>query len=257
MKLSVIVPMFNEEQAIARCLEAVRGAAPQAEILVVDGGSEDRSTELARPRCDRLIAAPRGRAAQMNAGAKCAAGECLIFLHADTIVPPTFASDITKALADSAIAGGRFDVELDDDRPLFRVIGFMISERSRLSRTATGDQAIFVRRAVFERLGGFAQIPICEDLEFTRRLKRAGAVACLRSRVRTSARRWQSEGVLATIVRMWAIRLLYLAGVPPELLKRHYTDPRGGQAGLGSPARAKIMSRQGDSSEPGSSLYND
>ena len=218
--------MLNEAAAIASTLAALRRGAPDAEIVVVDGGSIDASVAQARPLCDALIVASRGRARQMNAGARASHGDAIAFVHADTVVPPTFAADIASALADSAVVGGRFDVKLDDDALPYRIIGAMISLRSRLSRTGTGDQAIFVRRAVFDRLGGFPELELCEDLEFSRRMKRAGRVACLRARVTTSARRWNRDGVVRTVVRMWLIRAMYLLGVPPARLKRMYSDTR-------------------------------
>jgi rSAM/selenodomain-associated transferase 2 len=226
MKLSVIVPMLNEEGAIAATLRAIAAGAPAAERIVVDGGSIDGSVAAARPLCDAIIVTPRGRARQMNAGAARAAGDVVAFVHADTVVPASFAADIEAALADPRVVGGRFDVRLDDPHPLCALIGHLISIRSRISRTATGDQAIFVRKAVFERLGGFPDFPICEDLDFARRLKRAGRVACLRSRVLTSARRWRRGGIMRTVVRMWTIRLLYLAGVAPARLAAMYSDVR-------------------------------
>ena len=218
--------MLNEAAAIASTLVALRRGAPDAEIVVVDGGSIDASVAQARPLCDALIVASRGRARQMNAGARASHGDAIAFVHADTIVPPTFAADIASALSDSAAVGGRFDVELDDRAIPYRIIGAMISLRSRLSRTGTGDQAIFVRRAIFDRLGGFPELELCEDLEFSRRMKRAGRVACLRARVTTSARRWNRDGVVRTVVRMWLIRAMYLLGVPPARLKRMYSDTR-------------------------------
>jgi rSAM/selenodomain-associated transferase 2 len=226
MKLSTIVPMLNEEAAIASTLRALRAGGPDGEIIVVDGGSVDRSREIVRPLCNLLIEAPRGRAVQMNAGATQAMGDVLAFVHADTIVPRTFATDIEIALADPRIVGGRFDVRLDDSHPLCVLIGALISLRSRLSRTATGDQTIFVRRAIFQTLGGFPDIPICEDLEFARRLKRTGRIACVRSRVVTSARRWRKAGIIRMVVRMWLIRSAYLAGVPPSKLARGCGDVR-------------------------------
>jgi rSAM/selenodomain-associated transferase 2 len=173
-----------------------------------------------------MVAESRGRARQMNAGAKQARGDTFVFVHADTLVPASFAADIGEALSDSAVVGGRFDVELDSGALPYRIIGAMISWRSRLSRTGTGDQAIFVRREMFERLGGFPEIDLCEDLEFSRRLKRAGRVACLRSRVITSARRWNRDGLVRTVLRMWMIRAMYFAGVSPARLKRMYADTR-------------------------------
>ncbi len=218
--------MLNEERAIARTLEALSEGAHGAEIIVVDGGSADRSVAEARPRCTAVLSASRGRARQMNAGAAAAHGDVLAFVHADTIVPPSFARDIEAALADAAVVGGRFDVRLDDPAPLLRLIGWLISMRSRLSRTGTGDQALFVRREIFEQLGGYRDIELCEDLDLARRLKRAGRVACLRLCVVTSARRWRQGGVLATVLRMWLVRAAFLMGVPPARLARLYPDAR-------------------------------
>jgi len=218
--------MLDEAGSIARTLGAIRRGAPDAEVIVVDGGSGDSSVAIAEPLCDVLVAESRGRARQMNAGAKVARGDAFAFVHSDTLVPASFSADIAGALSDPAVVGGRFDVELDSRALPYRIIGAMISLRSRLSRVGTGDQAIFVRREVFERLGGFPELELCEDLEFSRRLKRAGRVACLRSRVITSARRWNRDGVARTVVRMWMIRAMYLAGVSPARLKRMYADVR-------------------------------
>jgi len=218
--------MLNEAAAIASTLGACRRGAPDAEIVVVDGGSIDASVAIAQPLCDTVIGASRGRAHQMNAGARESHGDVLVFVHADTTVPSSFAADIASALSDPAVVGGRFDVRLDSSALPYRIIGAMISIRSRISRTGTGDQAIFVRRDVFDRLGGFPELELCEDLEFARRLKRAGRVACLRARVTTSARRWSRDGVIRTVVRMWLIHAMYLMGVAPARLKRMYSDTR-------------------------------
>ncbi len=218
--------MLNEERNIARALDAIRAGAPSAEIIAVDGGSSDGSIAAAQSYADRVLASERGRARQMNAGAAVSSGDVLAFVHADTIVPQSFASEIAAALSDPRIVGGRFDVRLDDSSIPYRLIGFLISIRSRISRTGTGDQAIFVRRNVFEKLGGFPDLELCEDLDFSRRLKRAGQVACLRARVTTSARRWRKDGLVRTILRMWTIRALYLIGIAPSHLKRMYSDTR-------------------------------
>jgi rSAM/selenodomain-associated transferase 2 len=218
--------MLNEAAAIASTLHAIRRGASDAEIIVVDGGSADSSVAVAQPLCDTVIVASRGRACQLNAGAKASHGDALAFVHADTIVPPSFAADIASALSDPTVVGGRFDLKLDSTAIPYRIIGAMISLRSRISRSGTGDQAIFVRRDVFDRLGGFPDIELCEDLEFARRMKRVGRVACLRSCVTTSARRWNRDGVMRTVVRMWLIRAMYLLGVPPARLKRMYADTR-------------------------------
>ena len=162
----------------------------------------------------------------MNAGAVASSGEAVVFVHADTIVPSTFADDIEVALSDLRVAGGRFDLAFDISTPTFGMLATMINLRSRMMRSATGDQAIFVRRRIFDRLGGYAEIDLCEDLDFVRRVRRAGRFACLRSRVTTSARRWQRDGLVRTILRMWLIKTLFLAGISPARLKRHYADTR-------------------------------
>ena len=155
-----------------------------------------------------------------------ARGEVLLFLHADTRLPETALDDIRAAMCDPHIAGGRFDVKLEGAGWLLKLIGHMISLRSRLSRVATGDQAIFIRREIFNNLGGYPEIPLMEDVALSRALKRAGQVACLKSRVTTSARRWQKEGVWRTIFKMWLLKSLYLLGVSPFRLKRFYGDGR-------------------------------
>jgi rSAM/selenodomain-associated transferase 2 len=226
LKLSVIVPMLDEKDAIAATLDALRIGASTAEVIVVDGGSSDRSVEIARPRCDRLIEGPRGRAPQMNAGASLASGEAIAFVHADTIVPATFARDIEAALADARVVGGRFDVGFEIHTAALDLVAAMINLRSRVMRSATGDQAIFVRREVLKRIGGYAAIELCEDVDFARRMRRAGRVACLRSRVITSSRRWRRDGIFRTVLKMWLIKSLFLAGVSPAWLKRHYADTR-------------------------------
>jgi rSAM/selenodomain-associated transferase 2 len=223
--LSVIVPTLDEASAIAATLVAAR-APGCGELIVVDGGSGDDTLEIARRLADRVLSAPRGRAAQMNAGARAAAGDVLLFLHADTRLPAGYAGAIGRALADTGVVGGRFDVRLDAPGLPFRVLERAISARSRLTRVATGDQGMFVRRTVFERLGGFPLLPLMEDLALARALKRAGRVACLRETVLTSARRWQRHGVVRTVVLMWTLRLAYYAGVSPARLARVYAHAR-------------------------------
>jgi rSAM/selenodomain-associated transferase 2 len=224
MRVSIIVPVLDEESAIAATLENLQSFP--AEVVVVDGGSSDLTAQIARQMQVKVIASSRGRARQMNAGAAAAAGDILLFLHADTRLPASAIEDVMAALEDSRYTGGRFDLKLDDERAIFKLIGFLISLRSRLSKIATGDQAIFVRRRVFEAMGGFREIPILEDVDFCRRLKQTGKVACLRSRVVTSARRWQKDGVVRTIVLMWLLKFLFLIGVSPFKLKRFYAEIR-------------------------------
>ena len=226
MRLSVIVPMLNEEQAIGATIDALRLGAPAAEIIVVDGGSTDRGIEIASARGAQTLTAGRGRARQMNVGAAAALGDTLVFVHADTMVPGTFAYDIASALADPKVVGGRFDLELDEWSLGWCLLAKLISLRSRLMRSATGDQAMFVRRDTFASMGGFAEIDLCEDVDFARRLKRSGRFACVRSRVITSARRWRQRGLLRTVLKMWLLKSLFLAGVSPARLRRYYSDIR-------------------------------
>ena len=221
MNLSVIVPTLNEEAALPAALAAARQPSV-LELIVVDGGSRDRTCEIAHALADRTLSSGRGRARQMNAGAAAARGDVLLFLHADTRLPDGYATAVAGALADPAVVGGRFDVCLDAPGAAYRLIGRMISLRSRLTRVATGDQAMFVRRAVFERLGGFPAVPLMEDIALSRALKTLGGVACLRETVLTSARRWQRHGLVRTVLLMWLLRAGYYAGISPARLARFY-----------------------------------
>jgi rSAM/selenodomain-associated transferase 2 len=222
-RVSVIVPTRNEAATIADTLARLR--EPEVlEVLVVDGESEDATVDLARPLADRVIGASPGRARQMNTGAEIARGEVLLFLHADTKPPRGFAAAIVEACGDAI--GGRFDVELDAPGLAYRVIAAAINVRSRWSGLFTGDQGLFIRRDVFESLGGYPDQPLLEDLALARAMKRRGPTAALRLRVRTSARRWQRHGVARTVLLMWWIRLLDALGVAPERIARLYVDAR-------------------------------
>jgi rSAM/selenodomain-associated transferase 2 len=228
VRLSIVIPALNEAANLARLLPDLARREHQAELLVVDGGSTDDSRAVvARVEAARWLAARRGRAAQMNAGARAARGDVLLFLHADTMLPAGAGAAILAALADRRVVGGRFDVRLDSPRPLLAAVGWLMNRRSRLTGICTGDQGIFVRRAVFEALGGYPEIPLMEDVEFTRRLKRRGRLAALPLRVVTSARKWETEGIVRTVVLMWTLRLLYALGTPPARLHRWYYRPAG------------------------------
>jgi rSAM/selenodomain-associated transferase 2 len=225
MDISVVIPVLNEEKAIAANLTALMALRPH-EVIVVDGGSADRTREISAQTGATVITGASGRARQMNYGAQRATGDILLFLHADTRLPPAAFRDMVAALGDPRYLGGRFDVDLEGDHWMLKVVGAMINHRSRITKVSTGDQAIFVRRDVFARMGGFPDIPLMEDLAFCRALKRLGRIACLRSRVITSARRWETHGVWRTIIKMWILKLLYFAGVSPVKLKRFYADAR-------------------------------
>lgn len=233
MRLSVIIPTLNEERVITDTLTHTAESGVD-EIIVVDGGSSDRTPAIAKSCAEALAAsvsvqvltAPPGRARQMNAGAAASRGDSLLFLHADTRLPTGAVAAITQACADSRCVGGRFDVRFDAYGIWPPVISTLMNRRSRWTGISTGDQALFVRRDVFARLGGFPDIPLMEDIEFTRRLKRAGRIAALPLTVVTSYRRWQRHGPLRTILLMWMLRGLYWCGVAPERLARLYAHVR-------------------------------
>jgi rSAM/selenodomain-associated transferase 2 len=218
LKLSIVVPVLNEAQEIGASLQ---GLAPLRrlghEVIVADGGSADGTAQLAAPLCDRVVSSARGRGLQMNAGARHATGDALLFLHVDTVLPQD--ADLLVSESLQKRMWGRFDVDIEGRHRLLKVVGWAMSLRSRLTGIATGDQAIFVRREAF---AGFPEIALMEDIAFSREMKRRGAPACLRERVRTSGRRWESRGVLRTIVLMWRLRLLYFLGARPERLARLY-----------------------------------
>lgn len=225
LPVSIIIPALDEAAGIAATIAAAEAAGPH-EILVVDGGSRDRTRDIAEAGGCRLVNSRPGRARQMNAGAAVATGEVLLFLHADTLLPPSGITDLSHALSDQRTVGGRFDVHLDGPEPIFRIIEALMNVRSRMTRIATGDQAIFVRRSAFQALGGYAPIPLMEDVEFSTRLRRHGGVACLRSRVRTSVRRWRRLGPWRTIAHMWWLRASYALGTSPDRLAQRYAQIR-------------------------------
>jgi len=221
-RLAIVIPTLDEAGRIRASLEALaplraRGHA----VIVVDGGSSDATVELARPLADQVLVSTKGRAVQMNAGARAARAEGLVFLHADTRLPALADALIINAL--KVYPWGRFDVRIEGSHPLLGLVGGAMNLRSRLTGIATGDQAIFVRRDVFV---GFPEIALMEDIAFSRAMKRVGAPACLRQRVSTSGRRWEARGVVRTIFLMWRLRLLYALGVEPQRLARDYADPR-------------------------------
>lgn len=230
MTISVIIPVYNEETILARSLSRL-SLLGFDEIIIADGGSTDRSAAVAEACCARMpnarvVSAPLGRGRQMNAGAGVARGQVLLFLHADTELPHNGRHTIEQAFQDRTVVWGRFDVAFDSASPWARMIGTLMNLRSRWSGIATGDQALFVRRETFERMGGFADIPLMEDIEFTGRLKGAGRMAALRETAVTSFRRWERQGALRTIGLMWTLRFLYWLGVDPVLLHRWYRVAR-------------------------------
>jgi rSAM/selenodomain-associated transferase 2 len=221
--LSIVVPVLDEAGSIAATVARARLHAD--EVLVVDGGSRDDTGALARAAGARVIDAPRGRASQMNAGAALAAGDVLLFLHADCRLPDG-AGDAVRGAVAAGRRWGRFDVRLDSPRAALAVIGGAMNLRSRITGIATGDQALFVARDLYEALGGYAAIPLMEDVELCARLRRVAPPACLRLRVGVSARRWERHGVVRTVLLMWALRAAYALGASPARLHRLYYGPR-------------------------------
>lgn len=223
MRISIVIPALNEAGGIAATLGALQTLRAQGhELIVVDGGSEDDTVDRAAALCDILLTAPRGRARQMNAGAYVASGDVLWFVHADTLAPERAAVDLLAALSRPGCEWGRFDVRLSGRRPLLRIVETAMNLRSRWTGIATGDQGLFVRRALFERLGGFPDILLMEDVAFSRLLKQQGAPACLSTRLVTSSRRWEQYGVLRTVFLMWRLRFAYWRGVSPRQLHAWY-----------------------------------
>ncbi|MDO9092522.1 MAG: TIGR04283 family arsenosugar biosynthesis glycosyltransferase [Rubrivivax sp.] len=221
-RLSIVMPVLDEAEGIVTTLQALAPLrAAGHEVIVVDGGSSDGTAELAMPLADRVVTSPRGRARQMNAGALQAQGDVLLFLHADTVLPAGADRCVLQALA-AGRRWGRFDVRISGSSAWFGVIASFMNLRSRLSGIATGDQALFVERSLFHELEGYADQPLMEDIELSRRLRAVGRPACLRERVLTSGRRWESRGVWRTVLLMWQLRWRYWRGVSPEALARAY-----------------------------------
>lgn len=221
-RLSIILPTLNESACIVSTLQPLQPLRLAGhEVIVVDGGSSDDTRALAGPLADRVLDSGRGRARQMNTGAANAVNNILLFLHADTALPVTAVGDINTALTDGYL-WGRFDVRIVPADLLLHVVAGMMNFRSRLTGVATGDQAIFVHRHLFEVIGGYPDIGLMEDLALCDQLKQHGRPACLHSRVTTSARRWLEHGRLRTILKMWSLRLAYRLGVTPDKLAQYY-----------------------------------
>lgn len=224
-KFSFIIPVWNEGAIITRTIEHIwcLHASGGAEIIIVDGDPEGKTIDVARHMGVKVAISEKGRGNQMNQGATLADGEILIFLHVDTTLPSDALELIEAAMRDTSCTAGAFDLVIDSERPVFRLIERAASLRSRVTRIPYGDQAIFIRRTDFMDLGGFKNIPIMEDVEIMRRIKKRGGKICIIDRaVRTSSRRWEKEGIVYTTLRNWLLLSLYLSGVKPEKLVRFY-----------------------------------
>lgn len=222
-RLSIIMPVLDEAAGLAQILSGLTVfRARGAELIVVDGGSRDGSVAIAEGNCDQLVHSERGRARQMNNGAAAASGEVLVFLHADTRLPEDALRQIDRGITATGRLWGRFDIRLSGSHPMLRVVEWAMNRRSRWTGIMTGDQAIFVTRDAFDKIGGFPDLALMEDLALSRRLKREGQPLCLAGPVVSSSRRWEEGGILRTILLMWRLRLAWFLGASPETLVRRY-----------------------------------
>ena len=218
--LAFVIPVLNEEAGVGQLLRALRQRYPGSELIVVDGGSGDKTVARAMPLCDQLLVTEPGRAGQMNLGASVSRAACLCFLHADSL-PGVAANDLLRHMADTP-RWGFCRVRLSGSRSAFRVIEWFMNQRSRLTSIATGDQMLFLHRVLFDQTGGFDTIPLMEDVAYCKRLRRLGRPVFIDEPVQTSSRRWEQRGVLRTVLQMWFLRLAYFAGASPQRLWRYY-----------------------------------
>ncbi len=218
--LGFVIPVLNEQDRVGSLLQQLRERYPEAELVVVDGGSEDLTVATALPLCTHLLIGERGRAAQMNLGGMACGADYLCFLHADSL--PGVSAARLHSYLDKAPQWGFCRVRLSGRRPVFRIIEWFMNLRSRLTAVATGDQMLFLRRSVFERSGGFDNIPLMEDVAYSKRLRRLGPPLVIREPVLSSSRRWEQRGVLRTVLSMWGLRLAYVVGVSPGRLWQYY-----------------------------------
>jgi len=226
LKLSIIIPCLNEAEHITNTLSKLQELRNGGhEIILCDGGSSDNTPQLATNLVDHILNTQPGRAKQMNAGARLASGDVLCFLHADTIIPADFANLITGALSESGRIWGRFDIRLSNTSLTYKVIAWFINKRSCVSGVATGDQGIFVIKNSFLKLNGFADIPLMEDIELSKRLLKISRPVCIsKSFLITSSRRWEKSGIIKTVLLMWRLRLSYFLGVSPTKLAKAYKN---------------------------------
>lgn len=237
MKLSVVIPALDEAENVAA---AVRSAPAGAEVVVADGGSTDETREVATRAGARVIAGPRGRARQMNAGARATSGDVLLFLHADEVLPPNADRCIDRALAEGGVVGGSFRLRIEPGSPALGLIAFGSNLRSRYLGFPYGDQGLFVRRSAFERAGGFPEIPFLEDVAMVRKLRKQGRLEQLDLHVTTGPRHWRELGPVRTTLLNWRMVALYLRGASPERLAAVYSKRRGRASRGTAPAEARL-----------------
>ncbi len=219
--ISVIIPTLNESYSIAKTLMPLQKWRVRGhQVILVDAGSDDDTVELAKNLVDKSIQSDKGRSVQMNLGAEQADGDILLFLHADTLIDTSADQLIVEAL--SHTRWGRFKVRFSSNKLIFKIIAFMMNLRSCVTSVATGDQAIFVHKSLFMKIGGFPDQVLMEDIQLSKNLKTHSKMCCLNNEVVTSSRRWEQYGISRTIVLMWLLRLAYFIGVSPEKLKSRY-----------------------------------
>ncbi len=240
LSISVIIPTLNEEDSIGLLLERLCELESGLEIIVADGGSTDGTVQRARG-CASVVETGRGRARQMNAGARVARGEILWFLHADSIPHPHSLNAIRHAVVERQVVGGAFEYAMDGTRWIYRVSEFFSNRKNRLFNLFYGDMGIFVQRDVFWQLGGFTEMPLMEDLDFCLRLRKAGPVCILPQRIVTSCRRWEMEGPVKTIVRNWLLQIAWKLGVSPATLVQWYHFPQNGKSEVRGRSYAKEL----------------
>ncbi len=233
--ISVIIPTWNERNLLPAAIASI-GVERDVEILVVDGGSDDGTREMAERLADRSLVAKRGRAIQMNAAAEAASGELLVFLHADTRLPPNAMSAIREALASPAVVGGAFRIAIDSSKASLRGIASLVNLRSETLGLPFGDQGIFVKKSHFLAMGGYRDLPIMEDLDFIRRLRRRGPLHIIKDQAMTSDRRWRRNGVLRTTIVNSLARLMYRCGISPKRIRTFYDSRLGQKLDAGSAA---------------------
>ena len=221
LKISIIIPVLNEVNTIARVISTARNAE-NVEIIVADGGSSDGTVEIAKQEADRAISTTPGRATQMNAGATASTGDILLFLHADTLLPDGYDTQVRQALAKPSSVGGAFELKIDAPSLGLRLVEIGVNCRSHFLQMPYGDQAIFLLSATFDKIGGFPDLPLMEDFEFVRRLKKQGRIEIVPQSVLTSARRWQQVGVLKTTIVNQIVIIAYFLGVSPDRLGEWY-----------------------------------
>jgi rSAM/selenodomain-associated transferase 2 len=229
MRLSIVVPVLNEADGIARSLDSLQPLRRAGhEVIVVDGNSSDLTIQRAMPLADKIVTSPAGRSRQMNAGAAIANGDVILFLHADSVLPESCVAAISAGIDSTNRGWGRFNIRLTGDRFLFRVVEWFMNTRSRLTGIATGDQGIFVEQKLFDSVGGFPDIPLMEDVALSVSLKQIERPICLKATIATSSRRWEQHGAWPTIWLMWRLRYAYWRGADPSALAKIYYPNRSG-----------------------------